>query len=207
MNTHMIVEAVGYIGSILVVISVLMTSLVKLRVVNSIGAFIFCVYALIIKSYPTALMNFSLVVINGYYLLCLSRKDKNYDFQEGTSEDTVLAYMLHYYREDIRQYFSGWKENMKEINAVYLVCSGGAPVGILLGKRKTAGILEIVLEYSTPAYRDCSVGKYLYEKLAGKGIHTLQFPGNPGKHEDYLQKMGYVQENGIYKKMLYSGNS
>lgn len=76
MDIHMIVELVGYLGSILVVVSVLMISMVKLRIVNSIGASIFTVYALIIRSYPTALMNFSLVVINLYYLTRMKKEGK-----------------------------------------------------------------------------------------------------------------------------------
>lgn len=68
MNVAVMIEMVGYLGSILVVISMLMTSVIRLRVVNSIGAGIFTIYALIIQSYPTALMNFCLVVINVYHL-------------------------------------------------------------------------------------------------------------------------------------------
>lgn len=69
MNVVLIIEMVGYLGSVLVVISMLMTSVIRLRVVNSIGAGIFTIYALIIHSYPTALMNFCLVVINMYHLM------------------------------------------------------------------------------------------------------------------------------------------
>lgn len=68
MNTAIMIELVGYLGSLLVVVSMLMTSVIRLRIVNSIGAGIFTVYALIIQSYPTALMNFCLVVINIYHL-------------------------------------------------------------------------------------------------------------------------------------------
>ena len=56
-STHMMVELVGYIGSMLVLISFLMTSVVKLRIINAVGGTIFAVYAMIIQSYPTALMN------------------------------------------------------------------------------------------------------------------------------------------------------
>ncbi|MCR4884486.1 MAG: hypothetical protein K6A68_12995 [Clostridiales bacterium] len=41
MNTQTIIELVGYLGSALVVVSMLMTSVVKLRIVNTIGSFIF----------------------------------------------------------------------------------------------------------------------------------------------------------------------
>ena len=60
MNSSMMIEMVGYAGSVLVVISMLMTSVVKLRVVNMTGAVIFTVYALLIRSYPTALRNGSM---------------------------------------------------------------------------------------------------------------------------------------------------
>lgn len=77
MSTAMIIEAVGYIGSALVVISMLMSSVVRLRIVNSVGAGIFTVYALLIRSYPTAVMNFCLVVINLYHLWRMfGRKEK-----------------------------------------------------------------------------------------------------------------------------------
>ena len=51
MTKEMIIEAVGYLGSFLVLVSFLMTSVVKLRIVNTIGSLIFMIYALIIKSY------------------------------------------------------------------------------------------------------------------------------------------------------------
>lgn len=73
MSTHMMVEIMGYIGSALVLISFLMTSVVKLRVINAAGGMIFAVYAMIIRSYPTALMNCCLVLINIYYLVRLKK--------------------------------------------------------------------------------------------------------------------------------------
>ena len=42
----MMIEMIGYLGSILVLISMLMSSVIKLRVINTIGSGIFCVYAL-----------------------------------------------------------------------------------------------------------------------------------------------------------------
>ena len=68
MNTSTIIEMVGYLGSFLVLVSFLMVSVVKLRIVNTVGSLIFMIYALIIKSYPTAIMNFFLVLINLHFL-------------------------------------------------------------------------------------------------------------------------------------------
>ena len=64
MDRAILIECIGYLGSALVLVAFLMSSVVKLRVVNTVGSLIFAAYALIIRSYPTAIMNFCLVVIN-----------------------------------------------------------------------------------------------------------------------------------------------
>ena len=198
----MMVELVGYIGSILVLISFLMTSVVKLRVINAAGGTIFAVYAMIIQSYPTALMNFCLVLINIYYLVRLRKSDRNYDFIEGKPGESLVQYMLDFYHTDIRKYFPAFKENQPQGDIVYVVCKDAAPAGLFLGKKRGKGELEVLLDYSVPAYRDCSVGNYLYSKLKDQGIHKMIFTGTPGPHEPYLQTMGFEKADGVYVKEL-----
>ena len=102
------IEMIGYLGSALVVVSMLMSSVIRLRVINTIGSGIFAMYALMIHSYPTALMNFFLVAINVYNLIKLSRKDQNYDLIDAKSDDGLLNYILDYYQDDIRTFFPGF---------------------------------------------------------------------------------------------------
>ncbi|MDO5785972.1 MAG: hypothetical protein Q4P20_13030, partial [Eubacteriales bacterium] len=64
MDTRMIIEIFGYIGSALVVISMLMSSIVKLRIINTTGSVISGIYAVICGALPLALMNFCLITIN-----------------------------------------------------------------------------------------------------------------------------------------------
>ena len=52
MDTSTIIEAVGYLGSTLVLVSFLMSSVLRLRLVNTAGSLIFAIYALIIRSCP-----------------------------------------------------------------------------------------------------------------------------------------------------------
>ena len=105
MTTEMIIELVGYLGSLIVLVSFLMSSVVRLRIVNAVGGLIFAIYAIIIHSYPTALMNFCLIGINIYYLIRLTRSTRHYSLLEGNLLDAYLQYFLQYYREDIRVYF------------------------------------------------------------------------------------------------------
>ena len=46
MTKELLIELFGYLGSFLVLISFLMTSVFKLRVINTIGSVIFMTYAL-----------------------------------------------------------------------------------------------------------------------------------------------------------------
>lgn len=199
----MLIEIFGYIGSVLVVVSMLMSSVVKLRIINTIGSIISGTYALIIGSFPLALMNFCLIVINVYNLFKLLKSEQQYDLIDVKIEDAFLSYFLEYYKNDIQIYFPGFKMDNMLVNQVYIVCCNGNPAGVLLGKKKEEGIIDIEIDYSIPLYRDCSIGNYLYSKLPEKGIHTLIFARKESEaHISYLNKMGFVKENNMYLKKL-----
>jgi len=203
MDTAMLIEIYGYIGSALVVISMLMSSVVKLRVINVAGSIISGTYALIIGSFPLALMNICLIVINVYNLYKLLKTEQKYDFVEGTSIDTLIGYFLEHYKQDIQTYFPSFDSKNADIDRAYVVCCDGNPAGVLLGKDLGNGIVDVVLDYSTPAYRDCSVGAYAYSKLQTKGVKKLQFAQNAAEaHTAYLAKMGFAKEDGIFVKHL-----
>ena len=217
MDNSTIIEMIGYLGSALVLISFLMASVVKLRVINSVGGLIFAVYALLIHSYPTALMNFCLVGINLYYLARLRHPDRHYTLIEENRDSPMLAAFLEHYGEDIAACFPGLQMTEKEresssvsgsrsvvgdADLVCFVCHNMTPAGIFLGKRREGGGLEILLDYSTPEYRDCSVGKYLYSRLPELKVDSLIFSREPGKHEAYLKKMGFTLEKGAYVKRI-----
>ena len=87
MDKQLIFDMIGYTGSFLVVISMLMTSVVKLRVINTIGAVIFLCYAICIRSIPTAVMQLSLIIINVINLYKLIKNNKQSEKQEVISNE------------------------------------------------------------------------------------------------------------------------
>ena len=68
MELRIIYEIVGYIASGLVAISLMMSSIVKLRLINLVGAGLFTLYGILIDAYPVAVLNFMIVLIDLYYL-------------------------------------------------------------------------------------------------------------------------------------------
>ncbi len=105
MDSKVIIEAIGYIGSALVLISMLMTSVVKLRFINTVGSLIFTGYALMIQSYPTAAMNFCLALINIYNLIKLFRNKKEYSVIKVRPDNALISHFFGLYEEDIRKFF------------------------------------------------------------------------------------------------------
>ncbi len=63
MSFAVCMEIFGYIGTVLVIISMLMTSVVKLRIINLCGALISLVYAITVAAWPIAVMNLALSII------------------------------------------------------------------------------------------------------------------------------------------------
>jgi len=62
------IEWLGYLGSVFVAFSLMMTSIIKLRIINMMGAICFAVYGFTIHAMPVAVINSVLIVINLYYL-------------------------------------------------------------------------------------------------------------------------------------------
>lgn len=202
MNTELMLELYGYIGSVLVVVSLLMSSVVKLRIFNTLGCIVSGSYALIIGSLPLCLMNGALIFINGYYLIKMFNSKQEYDLIEADVKDGFVQYFLKRYEEDIQKFFPGF-DGCQKVDSAYMVCCNGVPASLLLGNKDENGFLDIVLDYSTPAYRDCSVAKYLYPALGEKGISFLVTSEvQTETHAKYLEKMGFENQNDIYVKKL-----
>lgn len=191
MNGKTVVEIIGYLGSALVVVSMLMTSVVRLRVINLIGSAIFTCYALVIKSYPTAAMNLFLVGINIYHLVRLLKEQKTYDLIRTDLSDGYAAYLLEKNADDIRTWFPAFSLEAERPEIAYLVCCDSNPAGLFLAKPIGDGGAEVLLDYATPVYRDTSVGRFLYRRLAEAGYKTLVFKSDAPGHVGYMEKMGY----------------
>ena len=199
MNSSLIWELIGYAGSALVLVSLLMSSIFKLRVLNAIGSLIFCIYAFKIHSIPTAVMNICLVGIDLYYLVRLMHPEKS-DFSavEVSSGDETVQYMLGRFASDITQYFEN--ASVEGADRVLLVFDNETVAGILAGVSE-GDDLRLILDYSTPRYRDCKVAEYLYAKLSGS-CKRLIYTGSNEKHIPFCLRMGYRLQDGRYVKEL-----
>ncbi len=195
-----LIELFGYLGSALVIVSMLMTSVLKLRIINTAGSVVCVIYGLIIQSYPTVVMNLALIAINVYGMLKLTNKSPEYHLEVGRATDATVAFLLKKYKGDMARYFSAF-QGAEEGQTAYLVMNGDLCVGLALGTLRE-GRLDCTLDYTTPSYRDFSIGQFLYPKLKELGVEKIVYSGPAGHHESYMKRMGFVEENGAYIKTL-----
>lgn len=201
MESNFYLELIGYFGSALVVFSMLMTSVVRLRIINSIGSFIFTGYAIAISSYPTAAMNSFLVLINIYNLYRLLKSKNEYSVVKLQPDESFVGYFLSSYEGDIAKFFpSIYKNEMYDL--VYVIFCGSSSAGIFLGSTRPNGVINVKIDYTTPAYRDSSVGKYLYRYLTDQHFSSLIVDFAKENHKSYLLKMGFVQDGERFVKKL-----
>lgn len=191
-------DIVGYLSTILILVSFLMTSVVKLRIVSAVGSAIFVVFAVATKSYPTAIMNFGVVLINVYNVVKLLRASKLTTLLPCEPDSAYLKEFMTFYGPDMQKYFPEIATQRDEANKAYFVYYDLAPVGLLMGKEED-GKLRILLDYTTPKYRDSSVGKFLYKRLLKtEGYTMLSFKNPSEKHEKYLNSIGFVKDGDQY---------
>ena len=200
MTQETMLELFGYLASLLILISLLMPSVVKLRIINAIGSAVFTIYAVLIKSYPTAVMNGVLVLVNLYYLWKFSRTKVLFSLVPAGAGEGSVQYLLEHYRKDIKVFFPKVDVNPEEGDTVYVIYADAAPAGLFIAKPLTDGALSVKLDYCTPQYRDCSMGTYLYGQLKKNGVPRLIAPVGCDKHNKYLEEMGFTKAGALYVK-------
>ena len=67
MNIYL--EIFGYIGTALIISSMMMKSINKLRILNISGSVISVIYSILSNTWPTVLLNGCLIAINVYHLI------------------------------------------------------------------------------------------------------------------------------------------
>lgn len=195
-------ELTGYFASILILISLLMSSAVKLRFINAVGSVVFTVYGVLIHSYPTAFLNGICVIIDIIYIVRLLRSKLRLCAHTARFDENGLREFLQYYRNDIAHYFPDYDFRPCENQVIYVVYTQANPVGILIGERIEGAGIRVLLDYSIPKFRDCSVGQFLYRELAQAGFTHLTAQTQIADHEAYLKKVGFEAKADGFCKTL-----
>lgn len=201
----MIYEIIGYAASLLVAISLMMSAIVKLRIINLAGSLIFVVYGILIGSIPVAAMNGFIVLINIYYLLQMYRDSEFFKLLKVSAGNEYLSEFIKFHAESIKKYQPSFSTKQKNNYAVF-VLRDMVPAGLVMGNLEEDGTLFLHIDYVIPNYRDFKIGRFLFEKnqsfFEADGIRKVMTrPGNR-QHNEYLEKAGFKKADQSYQLML-----
>ena len=192
-----ILEWIGYIASLIVLISLLMSSIKKLRWINLGGALLFGIYGFMIGSIPTGLMNVGIVIIDIYYLVRMYKSKEFFRVLPIENDTDYLNGFLDFYKKDIESYNDISKIDFKKAAVKLYLLRNMNPAGIFICNEFDKKTLEITLDYVIPMFRDLKVGQFIFEgqKLyfLGKGYNRFVVFTDNLQHIKYLKKMGFVK--------------
>ncbi len=185
----------GYLASFIVLVSLLMSSVKRLRWINLIGSMTFAVYGFLIGSIPVAVLNIGTSLINIYYLTKMSNTKEYFQTLEFETDSKYFQNFLDFYQKDLFYFFSPKNINLKQSDISFYVLRNLKPAGIFIGTKITDDVLRVDFDYVVPEFRDFRLGKYIYQDMRhifiDKGLKTLVAYTNVQKHEKYLIKMGF----------------
>lgn len=199
-------EWLGYFASFVVLVSLTMSSILKLRWINLAGCILFAVYGFQIGSIPTGAMNVGIACINVYYLYQLYTTKESIKLVKADRDSNYLKYLYDVNKDDITAFMAEW--DFYKSSEIFYMLRDNNTAGILAGRKLGNGeTFFIDLDYVTPKYRDFKLGEFFFNKnsqvLKDMGYKNLKTTSVNQMHTRYLLKMGFDRNpDGIYEKTL-----
>lgn len=195
-----LLDALGWAGSALLVVSVMQTRLLRLRWLNLAATLILLLFNIGIAVWPMVAMNAVLAAINVWFIVKLIREKGEagasaYAVLPVAVDDSFLRYFLATQRRDIAAFFPHFEADQAAGRRAFLVLHGHETAGVVVVRDLGDGVGQVELDYVTPAYRDFTPGEYVYRTsriLRDQGWRRVLTPA--GMVAPYYERLGFRRE-------------
>lgn len=193
-------EVLGYVASLLIVVSMTMSSVVRLRVLNMAGGALFSLYGALIGAYPVMVLNAITASVNLVYLLRIARSRSTFELLTAPgSDDPYLARFLAHHGADIARFFPEFDPASLDGAEIVFVLRDLRPAGLVVWHREGARAV-IDLDYAAPRYRDLRCGRFFLDeagpRLAAAGCREFAARTADPRHRRYLRRIGFRHDPG-----------
>lgn len=206
-------EWLGYLASLIVLISLLMSSIIRLRWINLLGSTLFSLYGFLLGALPVGLMNLGIAIINIYYLVKIysaSAKKEYFKTLSFEKDSEYFHHFLNFYKEGLKKFAHPSKLKANTYDVSFYILRNMVPAGLFLGSKYDENTLEVAVDFVIPEYRDFKIGSFVYEdckdQFLNKGYTRLISYSSTDNHIKYLRKMGFEEKeangNKFYEKLL-----
>lgn len=201
-----VLEWIGYVASAIVLVSLLMSSIVRLRWINLVGAAVFAFYGFMVGVLPAALMNVGIVIIDVYYLAKIYWSKEYFQILPVDEDSRYLKQFLAFYRDDMTSFQPVELTDPKQADLKFYILRNMEIAGVFLARKTEDQTAEVLLDYAVPRYRDFQLGTYLFEankdEFIAAGVTRLVATSSSDSHTRYLIKMGFVEQEDQFVKTL-----
>lgn len=194
-------EVFGWIGSGLVVWSLMQARVLRFRWMNLAGALIAGTYNAVIGIWPFVVMNYAIAIIDIYWLRRLYNERHDpavYRVITMPSDSPYLAHVMEVHAADIAEHAPAFALAPDPARTTFLVVRGDEPVGIVAVRDEGGGIGLIELDWVKKRFRDFTPGEFIYTHsgaMAAAGFSRLEVAPHEATDVDYLGAMGFRQDN------------
>lgn len=203
-----VLEAIGWIGSALVVISLTQARVLRFRWMNLAGSVIATAYNAVIGIWPFFAMNLAIAIINTYWLWRLYREADDpgvYQALPVSPDNLYLRHVLNEHHDDVATWAPAFDLDDAEGRYVLLVVRGDEAVGVVALRDRGDGTGEIELDWVKPRFRDFTPGQFVYRDggaLADAGFTSVDLVPSESTDREYLRKVGFATSGERWVKAL-----
>jgi hypothetical protein len=195
-NLHFVLEAIGWLGSALLVFSVLQSKFMRFRVLNLVASAVLVAYNGLLGVWPMAAVNAALVVIDLWFIFKLRReKESARAFSYAPAENGLLDWFVSRYGADVAGFFPAAPERLATAQAAVVFHEDRA-IGLVAWRPLDGGEAELVCDYVIPAFRDYVPGAYVYSALgplAQAGLRAVHIDHPRPSVLPYLHRLGFAE--------------
>lgn len=196
-----VVDAVGWFGSALLVVSLLQTRLLRFRALNTVSCLVLVGYNAAVEVWPMVALNIVLCVINVVVMARYLRRrhdTRAYDAVPIGIDQPFLHHLLARHSEDIARFAGEPPQDLvPSAEHAFLVSSGDDLVGVVLSRSGDApGEQRVLVDYVLPPYRDFTPGEFVFRRggpFTALGTRRVVASLGMASSEKYLRAVGFTQ--------------
>ena len=197
-------EIVGWVGSAVLVVSLLQTRVMRFRVLNTISCVLLVGYNAVLGVWPMVALNVVLVVVNLAVVVRLLRQrhdERVYEAVPMSPDEPFLRRLLERHRADIARFNPDLPADLPgAARHAFVVSTGDEVVGVVLARPgERPGEEQVLLDYVLPPYRDFTPGEFVFRAggpFDALGARTVVASAGMAASERYLRAVGFVDEDG-----------
>lgn len=189
-------EWFGYAASVIVAVSLMMSSIVKLRWYNLLGAASFSTYGFLIGAFPVGVLNAFIACVDVYFLVRMYSAKEQLHIIKVPAGSEYLQCFFEEYRSEITRLFPDFDFRLEDTRVSFYILRNLVPACVFIGTPGPDGTLQVDLDFVVPAYRDFKPGEFLFIENRALfhqlGYRRLLARSHDRQHDAYLRRMGFT---------------